>query len=355
MFALKSEITIGNFRFSGVNEVRINGSLHSIVETAIIKIPSIAKIIKDGKVLMDKSVTGTQFNDGDPVVIKLGYSNSGNTNSGNDLQTEFTGFVKRRNLDLPLEVECEGYNYLLKRNTVSNFWKSIGITEFLKEAVANIDSRYKVDVKCDLDFVFKNIDANNITGFEMINNLSKCTDGTLSCFFKEPGVLWCGQVYTHYSKGNDVLGARQNTSLKYRLGYNAIKDNGLKHKLATNDPVEVRYSKRLQTGDIVFGNSNMFGNTTRTHCRVLNHIDDSSVLKSMANEKAAQFNYVGYEGYLTGFLQPFVKVGDSVYIEDERYSEQKGVYLVEGTEVVFGVNGARRILEVGPKLGSIDN
>ena len=89
MFVPGSEITIGQFRFSGAHEVRIKQSLHSIVNTATIQIPSVAKIIRDGKMNPKGIITGKQFNDGNEVTIRLGYNN--------DLKTEFKGFVKRRN------------------------------------------------------------------------------------------------------------------------------------------------------------------------------------------------------------------------------------------------------------------
>ena len=95
MFVLESDITIGQFRFSGVNDVRISKSIHGIVDSALIKIPSIARVVKGGNTNPNPVITGKQFNNGDPVVIKLGYNGV--------LHTEFVGFVKRRNLNMPLE------------------------------------------------------------------------------------------------------------------------------------------------------------------------------------------------------------------------------------------------------------
>src|SRR4051812_34178084 len=119
MFALESDITIGKFRFSGVNELRIKTSLHSIIDTALINIPSVARIITNGKVVSENVITGNQFAEGDRVTIKLGYS-------GN-MQTEFRGFVKRCDLNMPLQVECEGYSWQLRRNTINGFYKRINV------------------------------------------------------------------------------------------------------------------------------------------------------------------------------------------------------------------------------------
>jgi hypothetical protein len=340
MFVLSSDVTIGNFRFSGVNEVEIKRSLHSIADTAIIKIPSIARIIKNGKTTGGSIITGKQFSDGDPVTIKLGYN-------GN-LQTEFSGFVKRRNLDMPLEVTCEGYSWLLRRNNISQFWPSVTIKDLLKAAVSGIDGGYAINVICDVDFELSNVGINNGSGFDIVNDISKFTDGSLSCFFIQPDTLWCGLVNSPYANGNDVFNAG---IVNYRLGYNVVKDNNLKERLTEDDPVEVTYSKRLSNGDKILQTSDVIKTVARAHSKIRNHINDASTLKQLANEKAYQLNYSGYEGSISAFLQPFATPGCQAYITDDRYPERNGTYIIEGTEVHFGINGARRIVEIGLKTG----
>src|SRR4051812_31561403 len=108
---LNSEITIGSFRFTGVHDVHIKKGMHGYVSTAMVKVPSVAYIQK-GKLQPDGSVkivpgtrvavnTKTKFNNGDPIVIKLCYNGV--------LKEEFRGFVKKRSGDMPIDVECEGF------------------------------------------------------------------------------------------------------------------------------------------------------------------------------------------------------------------------------------------------------
>ena len=340
MFVLNSDITIGNFRFSGVDEVRITRSLHSIADTATIRLPSISRIVTEGKSAPDNVITGKQFSDGDPVTIKLGYNG--------DLQTEFSGFVKRRDLNMPLEIVCEGYSWLLRRNTINGFWKNIAVKDLLFAAVANIDKAYSINVQCDVDFELNNISIANKSGFDVITSISKYTDGALSCFFIKPDTLWCGLVYTPYATGDDTFASRQ---VSYELGYNVIKDNSLKERLTENNPVEVTYTKKLSGGTQVSGFSDVFQSLTRTQNKILNHITDAAVLKQLANEKAYRLNYSGYEGSINAFLQPFAAPGYVAYIKDNRYPERNGNYIIEGTTVHFGTNGARRIVEIGPQVG----
>lgn len=61
--------------------------------------------------------------------------------------------------------------------------------------------------------------------------------------------------------------------------------------------------------------------------------------------------YTGLKGHFTGYLQPFVEVGNAVEFKDRRYnSEADGTYLVQSVKVSFGQNGARREIGLGIKL-----
>lgn len=344
MFVLTSDITIGKFRFSGVNAVEIKRSIHSIADTATITLPSISKIVNNGKTLPGVTITGKQFQDGDPVVIQLGYNG--------EMQTEFRGFVKQRNMKMPLTIECEGYSWLMRRNSVSNFWKSISIKDLLAEAVSGIDSKYTISVRCDVDMELTNVGVNQECGFDVIKRISACTDGNLTCFFIKPDVLWCGLLYSPVAKGNDVLNLG---TVNYRIGYNVVKDNSLTQHTMEQYPADVKYSKKQSDGNKATEASDAFKNYTRTHSKVLNQIKQSAALKQLANEKAYQLNYSGYEGHINTFLQPYVAPGYDAYVADDRYPELNGTYLVESTEVHFGLSGARRIVEIGPKKGFIND
>ena len=341
MFVLTSDITIGNFQFSGVNEVYIQRSLHSITDTAIIKIPSIGKIITGNKSLPGTVITGKQFSDGDPVTIKLCYN-------GN-LQTEFIGFVKRRNLNMPLEIECEGYSWLLRRNNIQRFEKQISIKDLLTLAISGING-YEINIECGIDLSLEKVYMQNRSGFDILNDLSRYTDNCLTCFFIQPNTLWCGLLYTATARGDNALNMGQ---VSYRLGYNVVKNNNLKERLTENDPVQIQYNSKISGGDIISQTSDVYANFVRIQGKVLNTVKDATALKQLANEKAYQLNYSGYEGSINAFLQPYASPGYTANVTDDRYPERNGTYIIESTEVYFGVNGARRIIELGPQLGFV--
>ena len=79
-------------------------------------------------------------------------------------------------------------------------------------------------------------------------------------------------------------------------------------------------------------------------------VTDAATLKNMALAAQYKFNYDGYEGKITGFLQPYCEPAYMAYIEDKKYPERTGTYNVESTEVTYGMRGARRIVGIGIKL-----
>jgi hypothetical protein len=338
MFVLTSDITIGKFRFSGVNAVRIKRSIHSIVERATITLPSIGKIIAKGRVDPGTIITGHQFSEGDPVTIKLGYNNQ--------LKTEFRGFVTHRSLKMSLEIECEGYSWLLRRNKIQAVSGTVKLKDLLKNAVSGINGR--ISVQCDLDIEFSNVNFKDECGFDIIDSLSKYTDENLSFFFIRPDILWCGILYSQYAEGKNVLNL---PLVNYRMGYNVIQDNNLKERTVESNPIQVKYSNKLPDGTKISQTSDGFKKYVRTHSKILKQIKDESMLKRLAQEKAYQSNYTGYEGSVNAFLQPYAEPGYQVYFSDRRYPERNGIYLSESTEVSFGISGARRKIEIGPRSG----
>jgi hypothetical protein len=337
MFLLSSDITIGNFRFSGVHDVQIKRSIHSYVDTAVIKLPAKAQVNKAGKIQAQGIVTGKQFTDGDPVTIKLGYNGY--------LVTEFQGFVVRRDLNTPLQINCEGYSYLITRNNISNSWSSITVAGLLNKATAGTN----ITVQCTVDMTLVNLEQKDTTGAGIIETILKETDGNLCIFFIQPNVLWCGLAYTPCAKGTDPFNMGKT---KYRLGYNALRANTLKQRLPQDDPGTHIYVKKKTDGTRLQGQSTDIAGAAMKYKKALNRIADEGSLAALAQEHQYRKNYAGYEGGITAFLQPECGPGYQAWITDSNYPERDGWYLVEGVEVTFGISGARRKIDIGPLISA---
>jgi hypothetical protein len=371
---LCSDITIGSFRWAGVNEVRVVRSLHSYGDRAIIKVPSICKVVQGRTASTEVLVTANQFNEGDSVTINLGYNDSYLNYAGRNggptpvigtgeagaaavtggMRTVFRGFVKRVNLGMPLEIECEGYVRCLRLglNVTANYKSTtagtlLKLVEGAKCVGGNLDGQnagIKVVVADDIELI--NVRVPNNNGVEIVDAVKRLSQGTLNVFFINPTTLWCGLVYTPVRSGKDPWGLG---TANYRLGWNVMKDNSLKMRTPV-ERVQVLFGGTFATGEKVMTASD--DKTAQQKMKaVFNHVGNTGDMKVMAQEKQEELNYEGYEGSINAFLQPWCAPGWIVNIVDDRYKKRNGRYIVEGTEVQYGLRGARIRVEVGVRVG----
>ena len=291
------------------------------------------------------TTTASIFRDGDPVTINLGYNG--------DLRQEFMGFVRTRDLNMPLTIECEGYSYQLRlKQSISHYYPSTTVKGLLEAATKGTD----VTVICDVDITLQKIKLVNASASKIIDFIHEVTDHNLCIFFISPTVLWCGLAFTEYANGNNPfpqtgfnLSNGDTASIAYRLGYNTVKDNRLRMRLPS-EPVQILYHGKLATGDVVITESK--GKYHQTKIRhMLNNLQSSATLQELAQEKEYRKNYSGYEGEINGFLQPYCQPGYKVTVKDSRYKERDGDYLATAINVDFGVNGAKRSVTLGPRIG----
>jgi hypothetical protein len=333
-------VQIGNFRFSGLHDIRIRRSIHSYSDSAEIVVPAICKVRK-GNSIGGYQPLADLISDRDPVTISLGYDGA--------LQTEFRGFVRRRTLAMPMVIECEGMAQTMRLNMDMSGFYEVTTAQALASGLARTidgDSGFSVQVADDLPL--ENMLLNHVNGTELCEAFKRISQGTLSVFFKDFSTLWIGLLYTPYKNGVDPLSLG---SVDLRLGYNTIRDNGLRMHTAS-DPVQIVFHNFSATGERrqVLSAADVKARG-RKEVSIMNNIGDAGTLLKLANEKMYRANYQGYSGYINAFLQPFCGPGWLANIMDDRYPERNGAYLIESSEVRFGTAGARRRIEVGPKLG----
>jgi hypothetical protein len=249
---------------------------------------------------------------------------------------------------MPLEVHCEGYSWLMRRTRVARLNNADTVERLLEEAVSGIEEGQEITVQCELNMKLGKVSNDGDSGFDVVTNIMNYTDNCITCFFIESRKLWCGLLYTAWANGEDLFAAGK---VKYRIGENVVRNHSLQLKQAVSDPVEVSYSKKLPNGQKIAQRSDVLKEHLRGHKKIINRVIEAGALKQLANEKAYQLNYIGFEGSITAFLEPFALPGYTACIEDSKFPEHNGEYLVESTEVVFGIQGARRTVELGPKKG----
>lgn len=351
VFVLNSDITIGNFRFTGVNDIVIKKSIHNLAQTAIIKIPSLGAILNKNKDL-EKVSTSTLFKDGDKVIINLAYNQPVNptasktpivSNGNNGFNTEFIGFVKRRNMGYPMVIECEGYIRPLRlKANLKKFFKKTTVGEVLKYVCDSCGLPAPI-IANDTDLI--NVNINNADGATVIKKLIDLCQGAINIFFIQPDILWCGLIYTPYVQNKKPFTGDVN----YRIGFNCLRDNQLKQRVTEGEPVQVIFNGQMPNGDIIGIKS--IDIQPKSELTVVNNIPNKNQLQKLANEKQYQMNFQGFEGNITGLLQPYCEIGWLINVTDNIFKERNGSYLCTGIEIQFGLNGAKRKVELGCQLG----
>jgi len=194
---------------------------------------------------------------------------------------------------------------------------------------------------------FVNVNLDGLNGADICDQIKSLSLGTLATFFINPTTLWCGLLYTPYVKNTDPFALG---SVNYRLGYNVIKDNSLKERTTEGEPVKIEIKTVDSEGNRITINSNT-NFTGRIDKHFTQRISDQPTLLKIANEKQYLSNYAGYEGAINSFLQPICAPGWKANILDDRYPERNGVYMIDGTEIIFGQRGGKIKVEIGPKIG----
>jgi len=340
-FALGSYIEIGKFKNVKPHEVNVKKSIFEYVDRATIKVPITARIVRAGEVITASVETAKQFEEGNTVLIKLCYN-------GN-FKTEFEGFISRINFTSPLEIECEGYSYVLRKNTYLKTFVNAQLLDILKYLIAGTE--IVLDTKNIPGFRIDKLVLNKVSGTEALEMIKQISKNTIRFFFTG-NLLYAGLQYN-----------KVKADVKYKLGWNVIKDGNLKQRQAKNQDVTVNFIGEKKDGTkvnvVVNGKKpknnvvttvGSAGTTGETLVIKTHGITDEAALKQMADAKLKQLSFDGYEGKITAFGIPYCEPGYGVLLTDDKYQERSGHYIIESTEVSYGMSGFRRTVGIGSKL-----
>lgn len=321
MFVMTADIRIAGFKPLKGNSLRWRRDVRQFSDTASIRMPGLAMMKRDGDTYSQVD-TGLQLKEGMKVEIWAGY------NGQNELR--FKGFIRRRNFTLPLELECEGYSYQLrKKQGYSAYYAATTVRQILQDVTAGTDIKLSDRIP---DIPLKNIYFKNVSGVQVLEYLKeKCL---LTVFF-DFDVLYCGLEMTDYKK-----------VIPYRLGWNVVKDNDLKFEADRElAQVNIQVEKRDKDGSKKKGKTDLKDGSTKV--LKLRHIYDEASLKKIAEEKRQELLYKGYTGAITTFLTPYAEPSMAAKISDSRYPEREGLYFIDSVEGTFDQNGGRQKIGIG--------
>jgi hypothetical protein len=320
---MTADIEIGTFRPVKPSRLKYTRSVDNFSDTCTVYLPAISMLRKEGDTY-ERVSTGLQFAEGMPVRVYAGY------NDANELR--FQGFIRRINFSVPLEVECEGYAYLLRKKiSFTKTYKNTTVRKILEDVTSGTAIRLSDAIPhIPLESaVFK-----RVTGLQVLEWLKeKCL---LTVYFNYDE-LYCGALQ---------LDPKQTRT--FRLGWNVVKDNELKFNTDRElADVRIEVGARKKDGT----RSRGFDGKTDGEVKVMRSaIRDENTLANLAAEQRRRLVNRGYEGSITAFLQPLVEPGMAVNIEDQRYPQRNGKYFVETVDGEFGPSGGRQKIKIGAPL-----
>lgn len=316
MYILNWDIRIGKYKVQTLKEVQIKTSVLNLSDTATIEMPG--QYLNTWRTIEDKVHVG------DPVTIQLGYNN--------DLETEFTGYLKRiARDDNSLVLECEDALYLMDKTVADMEYKQITIEALLNKITAQVDP--DITVVCEYNFTYEKMVVFKSTALDV---LKKVHSDTKANIWFEGKTLHVHPVYQKKKEGEKPV--------IYDTEVN-VQSNELKWKDEKDKKVMVEVKFKKPNGELAKQEYGVSGGE-----KVTKYVQSSSEkdLKKAAENEYNLWNYSGFEGSLTGWLVPVVKAGGSVRLRDKERPE--GTYYVTGVEIEFGQSGAKRKVTLGRRI-----
>jgi len=279
--------------------------------------------------------TAQAFTEGMPVEIKAGYD-------GNNV-TRFKGFVKRINLKVPTEIECEGYSYLFRPiRFTKGYTKATTVKQVIEDLLkaGGIADKVKIHSKFQ-DITFEPFTFKNYAGTQVLDYLQKWYKVTIC--FPHFDQLYIGLRETLW---NDA----HNNTVDHVLGWNVIKDDKLLFNAQKEfAQVNIMAVSRSVTGERIQGLNKLLQPGGTKIEKLLSR--DAAYLAKVAEQEKTLLTFKGYSGQITGFLEPVVDLGVSSKITDETYKQRTGRYFVEGVEgEITRHGGGRQNIFIGNAL-----
>lgn len=322
MFYLTSDIEIGDVKVKA-NKVVWKTSVNSFTDTCTISLPR-TKYLKSEKLtteeIGEEAKHTYSFKENDKIAVKLGYD-------GNN-KLRFMGFVKRVNMGIPVEIECEGYSYQLYDVIFSKTYAKVSVKELLMDLTQGTEIVLSKEIP---DIPLTNIRFKEATGIQVLEWLTK--ECKLSVYFNF-NELYVGTMF-----------GKKQEEIKISLGWNSVKDDGLKKR---------QVDKNLK---IVIKEKNDKGEVKKTKTDTKKYSNEKAIkvkagipaefLKQIAERLQTKENYKGYEGDITIFLEPYAEKGMVCEVIDKVFHERQGRYFIDSVSGEFGKGGGRQMIKLG--------
>jgi hypothetical protein len=319
-------------RFQSVNGVEIEKSIDELQTRAIIRIPASARLVSANTIQTESVQIAKVFNAGDKVNIQLGYDEK--------LTDEFDGYIRKINIKTPLEISCEGCEYLLRDNVDTKTFKSTNLKEVIKYVVGDSllsSKQITLDEQIPAVVMSNYVIPANLTRINALKQLKEKYG--LTMFFYS-GKLYAGLDFVKYFG-----------SIIYSLGWNTPRSDELEYQVAEDVRLKVKAIHINKDNTKLEAEVGEPDGSQRT-VYFYSGVKSVSDLKKLAQSQLDKLKYTGYTGKITTFLEPYSAPGMVADIRDINYPERNGKYEIRSVHTTFGENGARRTIEIGKPLSN---
>ena len=324
MFYLTSDITIGNYAKVKPSKVTWKTDINSFTDTCTIELPRISYLKTVKTATEDKQEPNERkeyvFKENDKISISLGYDRN-NTK-------RFEGFIKRVNMGMPVKIECEGYSYLLYDVIFNKSYASVTVKQLLTDLCAGTEIVLSDEMP---NIPLTNVRFKNATGIQVLEWLKKECHLAVYFNFNE---LYVGTQF-----------GKKGKTVKFRLGWNTIKEDDFKQRLVDKN-VRVVIHEKNDKGEVRKTKSDVEKYDDEKELKIKAGIP-ADLLKQIANRLQTKKNYNGYEGSITAFLEPATNKGDVAEIDGYKYPDKSGRFFAESVEGEFGPGGGRQKIQLG--------
>jgi hypothetical protein len=327
MFKMTSTVFVEGFKNTiKPNAITWKKSVTDYSDTATIKLPAIAMLKKEGEEY-DRIETGLQFKEGLQVTISCGYDGV--------YYRRFKGFIRQIKPNVPLEIECEGYSYLIRK--IQAFNKSYRVGTKMKTILADLVKGTPITLSRAIPDVTIESPV-NFSGKSGVQVLDWFKEKMLMTAYFNDAELYVGLKYANFKE-----------TIKLRLGWNVVDDNDLKFNSRKElTEVNISLSAKQKDGKTQYADpksKEKGGKEIKMSVRV-----DNETLKKIHDDQRRKLLNRGYEGSLTAFLIPFAEPAMAVEIEDPKYPARSGKYFIEAVEGEYGPGGGRQKIKIEATL-----
>lgn len=325
MFAMTSDISIGQRQGVKPNAVKWKVSVSSFTDTCSITLPlaSYTASTKQGTFNpAARAERSIPFKKGDKVSVAVGYN-------GRNSKV-FEGFVSKIDYGDNLQIGCEGYGYLLKDCYFNKSYKSTTVRGLLQDLVSGTEIRLSPSID---DIPLTNVWFKNARATKVLEWLQK--ECCCKVFFDGP---WLYAGASKYVFADPTL-ATADKQVRLRAGYNIIDADELQRTEA--EEVRMEITEKDSEGKIKRTKSETARYSSVKQVKVRPGLPSGFLAKAL-RELQQDENHSGFEGNITLFLVPRIHKGAKIEIEDLKYPERSGSYFAEAVEGFFSASGGRQ-------------